>query len=253
MFGIVLLVGLLFSSAVFAEEFKGAPIDWTGLYAGVVAGTAISDGTAQRTDYQGALLTLDVANGLFPDSIAAAPSGVVGGLTLGYNQQVGQFIGAVETDMMFTNTSIVNRFSRVDPNPVAPFTGVNTNTSYQTTFGAIATARARGGIVFDDTMIFVTAGIAAGTVKNKFTLDLPELAYSSPDWSVEGVRAGFTVGVGMEKRIGDNVGVKLELIGVDLSDQTIHAVDNVTFPGETIDYTFLNQVVIGRLGLFAIF
>ncbi|MCY0149408.1 outer membrane beta-barrel protein [Hoeflea sp. G2-23] len=251
------ILGLLASTPALAGDLSSpaqiSSVDWTGAYAGAFIGTISGDGKATRGAYQGALLTLDVQNGLFPDSIKNMKGRLSGGLSAGYNQQFGRFVGGVEADVSFADINIRSDFSRVDPNPNPPFTGLDTNTSYQTEFGTFATARLRGGITVDRTMVFASAGLAVGKVTNRFTLDLPGLGYSSPGWSADATKLGYAIGVGIEHRLTDRIGLKLEAIGIDLQDTTVHAVDNVTFPGETIDYRFKNQALLGRFGVYVSF
>ncbi|MCC0036813.1 MAG: outer membrane beta-barrel protein [Hoeflea sp.] len=253
----IMILGLLASTSALAADSSASSntssVDWNGAYAGAFIGSISSDGRTSRGAYQGALLTLDVQNGLFPGSLSDMTTRLSGGISAGYNRQFGRFVAGVEADVSFSNIKSQANFSKIDPNPTAPFTGLNTITSYQTQFGTIGTARLRGGMTFDRTMIFASAGLAAGKVINRFTLDLPGLGYSSPGWSTQGTRTGFAVGVGIEHRLTDRVGVKFEAIGIDLQDSVVNAVDNATFPGETIDYHFKNQMLIGRVGLYMAF
>jgi outer membrane immunogenic protein len=260
----VLLLGLLSSTsalaadiAVQSEQIAVQPEqsegEWNGAYVGAFLGSISSDGKSNRGAFQGALLTLDVQNGLFPATIDNMTTRFSGGLSAGLNRQYGRFVTGVEADVTFSDLNSVSTFSRVDPNPNPPFTGLDTNTSYQTQFGAIGTARLRGGFSFGRTMVFASAGAAVAKVRNRFTLDLPGLGYSSPGWSTEGTKWGYAVGVGVEHRFTDRIGVKVEALHVDLEDTVVNAADNTTFPGETIDYHFNNQALLGRLGVYVAF
>lgn len=252
-----LILGLLTSTTALAADVSdhtaGAASYWSGFYMGAFVGTSSSDGKANRGAFAGPLLTLDVQNGLFPASIDNMTTRFSGGVSAGFNRQYGRFVTGLEADVTFSDLQAASFYSRVDPNPNPPFTGQDTNTSYQTDFGAIATARFRGGITFDRTMIFASAGAAVGKVTNRFTLDLPGLGYSSPGWSADSTEWGYAVGVGVEHRLSDRVGLKVEALHVDLSDTVVRAVDNVTFPGETINYHFENQALLGRVGLYVAF
>ena len=249
----LMILGLLMSTSALAADqsvpANTSSVDWNGAYAGAFLGTISSDGRTSRGAYQGALLTLDVQNGLFPGSLSDMATRLSAGISAGYNRQFGRFVAGVEADVLFSDINSQANYSKIDPNPMAPFTGLNTITSYQTQFGSIGTARLRGGVTFNRTMVFASAGLAAGKVINRFTLDLPGLGYSSPGWSTQGTRTGFAVGVGIEHRLTDRVGVKFEAIGIDLQDSVVNAADNATFPGETIDYQFKNQALLERIGI----
>ena len=253
----LMILGLLMSTLALADEpsahAQSSSVDWTGAYGGVFISSISSNGETSRGAYQGALLSLDVQNGLFPASLDNMTTRLSGGLSAGYNHQFGRFVGGIEADVSFSDLNARSDFAKIDPNPTAPFTGLNTITSYQTKFGTFATARLRGGMTFDRTMIFASAGIAAGKVTNRFTLDLPGLGYSSPGWSTQGTKAGYAIGIGVEHRLTDRIGLKFEVIGIDLQDTVVNAVDNVTFFGQTIDYHFKNQALLGRFGVYVAF
>ncbi len=224
-------------------------LDWSGLRLGIFGGISSSTGEANRAAFSGVLIPLDVTNGLFPGSISERKTALSGGVSVGYDLQSGNFVAGVEADFTYQDLVFSHKYSRVDPNPNPPFTGIDTNTTYQTQFGNLATLRARAGITHGDFLFYATAGFAAGQVKNRFKLDLPDLAYSSPDWSKSGIEYGYAAGAGVEYNISSNISMKLEGLYVDLSDTTVKALDPVVFPGESISYRFSNDVFIGKIGL----
>lgn len=253
-----ILCGLILSSSAIAADYKpyqpGAAFDWNGAYAGIFAGTASSKGTAVLESFAGPLMTnWDVPQGLVPRSIGNSKTGVSGGLAVGYNVQAGSFVGGVEADVSFAKLDVINSFSRFDNAPGSPIPGVHTNTSYETRFGPIMTARLRAGFAFDRTMVYGTAGLATGKITNRTTLAIPELAYRSPDWSTAGYRAGIAYGVGVEHRITDRIGIKLEALALNFKDTSVRAVDTATFPGESFTYKFKNEALLGRVGLYVAF
>lgn len=226
-----------------------APADWTGPYAGVTFGAHSSDGEASLDGYGGALLTLDVSNGLFPQEIEDTETGAIGGVTLGYNRQRNAFVGGVEIDFSFGDTSVRHAFSRVDPNPDPVFNGVNTNSGYETDIDGLATARLRAGYAFGNSLVYATGGLALGQVENRFTLEIPELGYASPDWSESGTRVGYVIGAGLEHQMTSRINFKAEVLSYDLKDTTVEARDPTNFPGQSIDYKFDNAGIIARVGL----
>lgn len=235
--------------------------DWSGFRAGIFGGTINSFGEAKRTDYTGALLSLDVQNGLFPESISGIDTSLSGGVAVGYDVQKGRWVVGAEADISYANLDVTHYFSRRDPyntttnpHPINPaFAGLQTDTTYRTKFGSIATARLRGGISFDSRLVYATAGVAYGKIANRFSLALPGLGYTSPDWSDEGWKLGYAVGVGYEQKLTDKIGLRMEVLAVDLADTTIRATDSATFPGQTIDYTFRNRAIMGRFGVMVAF
>ncbi len=223
--------------------------DWSGSYIGAFGGLGISPGRAVLHDYSGSLIPLDVEYGLFPRSIGQNAVGGVGGIAAGFNLQSGSFVGGIEADIGYVATSPRHHYSRIDIVPVSPFPGVSTNTSYSTDFGVLGTLRARGGYAFGDTMIFGTAGLAAGQVHNRVELSLVEVGYTSPDWSGSGLRPGYVVGIGVEHRVTSNTSLKFEALYVNLADRVVRGTDPAAFPGEVLSYRFTNDMFIPRLGL----
>lgn len=220
---------------------------WSGAYVTGFAGLGITNGRASLNDYSGTLLTLDVQNGLFPQAISGTKTHGLVGAAAGYNFQSGRFVGGVEVDVGYSWSEATHAYSRVDPGPIFP--GVNTNTTYGTEFGALGSARFRVGYDMGNTLIYATAGIAAGRVRNSLSLALPELGYTSPDWSESGTRIGYAVGVGVEHRLTSNMSLRLETLFVDLKDHVVNASDPSTFPGESYSYRFSNTIITPRVGV----
>ncbi len=226
---------------------------WSGTYVGAFGGWGISSGRATLREASGALIPLDVAYGLFPLSIQKNATGGLFGVGIGYNVRSGPLVGGVEADIGHVGTSARHDYSRIDNVPGSPFPGVSTNTSYATDFGTLGTLRLRAGYVFGDTLIFGTAGLAAGNVRNRVELSMPGIGYTSPDWSGSGMRLGYVVGIGVEHRVARDVSVKLETLYVNLADRTVRGTDPGAFPGETISYRFANDLRIWRIGVNAKF
>lgn len=235
-------------TASLAEEPLPA-VDWSGAYSGVMLGLTHSDGQANLGLFSGALLTLDVENGLFPAKIDGERATGLVGLGIGYNVQRGNFLIGLEADFSALDHNQTQYFSRIDPNPDPMFNGLETNSAYKTEFGNLMTLRIRGGYAQGQNLFFATAGLAAGKVRNEFAIDLPGLPYSSPDWSTSGTRHGLIFGVGLERRMTERVSFKAEVMRFDLKDVTIEARDPVVFPGESIDYKFQNSGTLIRLGV----
>ena len=258
---------LLLASPAFAADVVMAPIDvapeetapvqvapssvanWHGFYAGAIAGLVASTGRADLGPIAGVLIPLDVSNGLFARSVSNMKSSFTGGISAGYNFQNGNFVGGAEADISFAHFELRHTRSRIDPNPFPPFTGLVTNSSYETKFGSVATARLRAGYSIKNTLLFATAGLAAAKVTNRISIGLPGLGYASPDWSESKIRYGFAIGAGVEHKVTEKVSVKLEGLYVNLKDTLVTGQDPVTFPGESLSYKFKNDMFIGRVGV----
>lgn len=248
------MAALTFAHPAWAGELLTGPEarlrgGWAGFHAGVFAGASLSSGFARLNDHTGQLIPADVAHGLFPRAIGGLAGDGALGISAGVNVQSGSFVGGFEGDLGFAGTRALLRYTRIDDVPGSPFPGVNTDTKYDTEFGAVGTLRARGGYAFGNTLLFGTAGLAAGHVRNRFELSLREVGYTSPDWSAAGLRLGYTVGIGVEQRLTESISVKFETLYVDLADRVVDGVDPSAFPGESISYRFTNDVLIPRLAL----
>ena len=228
---------------------SAAAQSWTGAYAGADLGVSRTTGAAARGDYGGALLTLDVQNGLFPGRNADVEISASLGATLGYDHQRGPFVLGAALDVLRLNADAQSGFSRIDPNPDPMFNGVNTITGYGTEIDTLLMARLRAGRTFGRTLVYATGGLALARVENRFTLAIPELGYTSPDWSASGTRAGYVLGAGIERRLSARLSAKAEIVHFDLRDVTVGAADPVSFPGQTIAYRFKNAGTIARIGL----
>lgn len=239
---------MIAATLAFTPALAQEPADWSGGYVGGFVGALRSTGAASLGDYQGALLELDVSNGLFPEDIDDAEVAGTGGLTFGWNRQSGALVTGVEIDFALTGSDVENGFARRDPNPDPTFNGVNTVTGYGTELDTLATARLRAGYASGATLFYVTGGLAAGRVRNGFSLELTELGYAN-DWSASGTRFGYVVGAGIERRMSERLSAKLEVMGYDLADATVNASDPVVFPGQTISYEFDNSGMVARIGL----
>lgn len=251
---ILLLAAMLFAQPALAADWSPRSelrpaAAWTGAYAGAFGGVGVSSGRAELHDYAGALLPSDVQYGLFPLSIKGTETGGVAGVGAGMNFQSGGFVFGVEADLGYAWTQAHHVYSRLDDTHVVAPWDINTNTRYETDFGALATLRARGGYAFGDTLLYGTAGVAAGHVANRFALAMPEVGYASPDWSASGFRFGYALGAGIEQRLTDSVSLKFEALYVNLADRVVRGLDPAAFPGESISYKFTNDIVVPRLGI----
>ena len=99
--------------------------------------------------------------------------GTMGGFQAGYNFVTGNFMWGIETDFSLTDAS--------------PCCGIDV--------GPTATLRPRLGYAVDDWLLYVTGGIASAQFE---------------DFDAFDGEFGWTVGAGVERMVGDIVGVKLE-------------------------------------------
>lgn len=252
-------IGMLFlvlGAGQASSQAVPAP-DWRGGYFGLTAGTLRTEGAAvlgSHTDDPGLpLISIDIANGLFPqrqEDVEVAPAV---GATLGYNARRGDLVGGIELDLMMLSAEADKDFARVDPGDIPEFEGVLTQTRYQTEIDGLATLRLRAGIASGRSLFYGTAGLAAGKIRNRFSLALDDGPFAAApyrnSWSDSGTRFGFVIGAGFEQWLNETTSFKAEILHFDLEDVTVRAEDPGTFGGNTIAYRFRNEGQVLRLGL----
>jgi len=118
------------------------------------------------------------------------PSGIAGGIQLGYNWQSGQFVFGGETDLQVSGAD----------DTFAPWKFSNP------WFG---TLRGRAGVAFSNILLYATLGLAYGGVTG-------EIAGLSENKS----HLGWTAGLGMEFGFTPNWSAKAEYLYIDLNDRT---------------------------------
>jgi outer membrane immunogenic protein len=119
----------------------------------------------------------------------ARPSGVFGGVQGGYNWQFGQWVAGWEADFQFSSaddTFGIFKFSN-------PWFG---------------TVRGRGGLAFDNILLYGTAGLAFGRGR----IDAGNL-------SEVNTHTGWTAGAGVEYGLSRSWSVKAEFLRVELSNE----------------------------------
>jgi outer membrane immunogenic protein len=139
------------------------------------------------------------------------PDGWGGGVFGGYNFQAApSFVLGVETDLALSGMSDKKAGLTVENN-------VN------------GTVRVRGGVTFDRFMLYGTGGLAVGNIKVK----------NSGGGSDNSVRAGWTVGAGVEAALAKNIIGRVEYRYTDLGSHTYAAA-----PKTKVDFNS-SQVMVG--------
>ncbi|MCA3574786.1 MAG: porin family protein [Aestuariivirga sp.] len=199
----VLKSGLMTSAAIVAmsgfaqaADAIDTTYDWSGIYAGIVAGGGIySQVTPGDTeDYW---------------SVDRSAWGALVGGTLGVNFQYDRLVFGVEGDLSWTNFETDLDGTYREPE------------DYQAggSWEALGTLRARAGLAFDRTMVFTTAGLAFADVDQTFCYQNgcggDDAEY---DLHHEGWKTGFTAGFGVEHAFSDNLTAKLEYFYVALPE-----------------------------------
>jgi outer membrane immunogenic protein len=169
---------------------------WTGIFWGVNLG--YSWGEAK---YDASFL------GVGSVSSSQDIDGVIGGAQTGYNYQFGgAWVWGWESDFQFSGQKGGSTFAGI-----GPLTTVTTDRKLEW-FG---TARSRLGFLVSPTvLLYGTAGVAYGQVKNSATVNVAGLGSATSTF--KDVKAGYAVGGGIEGALGGGWSAKLEYLYIDL-------------------------------------
>jgi outer membrane immunogenic protein len=163
---------------------------WTGFYLGLNAGAAWNNGGSVTVD--------DPVAGPYSIGIGSR-TGFIGGGQAGYNIQTDAFVFGLETDIQgITNGSSIHW------GPYG-FLNLNTNGSHG---GWLGTTRGRLGYAIDQTLLYVTGGVAYGGFN------------SNPLNGNGSSSTGYAVGGGVEYAFAQHWTAKLEGLYVNLNAGT---------------------------------
>lgn len=230
--GACLAVGLV-ASALAVPALAQDATDWSGFYAGVFAGYGLD--TAMATSSNIPPVTTEVDPGEFLtigvsefDERFEAP---FAGAQLGYNYQIDRFVLGVEGAVTLggfdkaRGTSVIYNF--VDG---ADFSNNSIDSSTNFSLDWLTTFAGRAGMDFDGWLVYGKAGVAVADVSavsaTTYTVDgnvgggllgLPNGTYVSNGRS-DVLRIGPVIGVGVEKKLTENVSLGLEYNYVRLGD-----------------------------------
>ena len=161
-----------------------APLSWIGLYVGANAGYAFG-ASSQRDGFA-------VADGDYH-----VKGGVIGG-AVGYNWQFQNYVYGLEADASFA--SIAGSSSACGLNFSDPhLCGTKSD--------AFGSARLRGGYLIDTTLVYATGGLAVARIK---AYDAGFTAVAAASGS--GVKTGWTIGAGVERKLDTHWSVKAEYL-----------------------------------------
>jgi outer membrane immunogenic protein len=189
------------SAAALAGSAPAAPpaFTWTGFSAGLDLG------------YAGGNVSAPVSGGGYGapvlGELKTGASGIVGGAKLGYDYELGNFVVGAATDFSGANVVGSTALSAATPSGSA-------NGSLSSTIDYYGTVHGKVGYAFDRFLPYFTGGFAYGGVSSRASLDVGGAATSSA------LRPGWTVGLGMEYAITNDLSVSTEWQYIDLSQAT---------------------------------
>lgn len=210
--------------------------NWTGWYIGAHAGVAWHEATSN-----------DLSNLDTDGSIVTNQTGFIYGGQIGYNWQSNHLVWGIEADISGLTGRAKKDFADSTDDPTDLELVVHNKIEW------LGTVRMRMGLAVQNTMAYVTGGLAYGRVKNVFN-DGDELcspfgaAGCAVIVSESKVRWGWTAGGGIEHMWSPNWSIKAEALFVDLGRST--ATLNYDDGGPKVaKVKFSNKAVIGRIGI----
>jgi outer membrane immunogenic protein len=194
-------LALSWASTVPANAY-GPPFSWTGLYVGVNAG--YSWGRADL-DVSGTVQALgEQLGGTVSDR--ARLNGGLGGGQIGYNWQSKGWVYGVEADIQWTGHDD-------DISACLDLVSVCAKASYELDW--FGTVRGRAGyLVFPDTLLYLTGGLAYGHVSADFSASHPLLGTTSVSDSA--TKTGWVIGGGLEWALDRSWRARAEYLYMDL-------------------------------------
>lgn len=212
---------------------------WSGFYVGIQAGWMWGNDGAREVDrfWSGAN---DFARNRADYTLRALPgnqsfdsTGATGGVTLGWNHQMGSAVLGVEADLSIAGVDGSKRTGGTYAyNLPAAQPPVTTNYPVRTTSASsmdwFATLRARAGfLVTPATLIYATGGAAFGDPSASLTIEgaYYTVATGQTPWvskaSGGDTKVGWTIGGGVEHKFSRNWSLKLEYLYYDLGEVTV--------------------------------
>ena len=203
----------------------GVPVitayNWTGFYIGANVG--------------GHFAKDDIIDVNAP--ISVSPRGILGGLQVGYNWQVGRLFLGLEFDGDWLGGAASGSVTALGP----PFNAVITNDA-KAQF--LSTVRPRVGVALDRWLIYVTGGLAFETFITNDTLASPVIL-TGTDRRV--TRTGETIGGGIEYAILDSWTLRLEYLFITFGSYDVNINTPTVAEGITVQHQFTDNVA--RIGL----
>jgi outer membrane immunogenic protein len=232
-------IATTFSSfaADFAVRAPPPPVPvctWCGFYIGGNVGygwgdpgnvTQFATGTQNGVFADGpAQLAAELAG--INNFVTTNPRGVLGGIQIGYNQQINRFVWGFEADYAWAN--INGSGARISPIPVAGTVDVTTTTNaVNQNLDGIGTVRGRFGFLpTENFLTYVTGGFAYGRASSSSAISMVHTVggvvagdtFTPTAGAASKTLTGWTVGAGGEWMFAPHWSVKGEWLWYDLGD-----------------------------------
>ncbi len=212
-----------------APVYKAPPpveyYNWTGFYIGTHSGVAVGD-TRTNNVPTGAVAGFD-AIGL--RSYDLNPPGLFGGIQLGYNMQMSNWVVGLEADLGYLG---VKQHTRPAPDDLV-----------EVQYGWYATVTGRIGLAWDRMLSYVKGGGVVARIRNTASdLDGTGTIDASDFSEITRNRWGWVIGTGFEYAILPSWTLKSEFLYMDFGTQRSTNLD-----GDLFDHR--NRLYTAKIGL----
>jgi outer membrane immunogenic protein len=202
--------------------------NWTGFYVGLDGGGARHNFSITENDEGG--------------SVSGSTTGGVAGGHFGYNWQSKYWLFGLEADGMWAGLS--RTFGSGGTTNVIP------SSTTQSSVNWLASGRAREGIALDDTLLYVTGGVAFAGVSNGWGNGYGLPIGTCCNIQNSQTKVGWVAGAGVEHMFTRNLSVRSEFLYYDLGRNDATTVVPTGGGGtNTFRMSATNEVIVGRLGL----
>jgi len=210
-------IGLGFALVSATPALAAGP--WTGIYLGGHAGGTWGDVDTTKTAESGGGFVYDIQS--VGDTLDFSPSGVLGGVQIGYLYQMSNFVFGVEVSGSFADFDE----AQIDPNDTD-----NVRTVYSD-WNAAATLRA--GYAFGNSLAYLKGGYAIAEIEQTLLDTNP----ATGSYATSERHDGWTAGGGFEHMISSDVSLALEYNYYDLGAQDHVVVQGPASVTQEIDAT----------------
>jgi outer membrane immunogenic protein len=228
---VVVSAGGALADGMNRASIKDAPScsrNFQGFYVGVNGGYA--DYKVSQNDH----------DGYFIDNAGwtASERGFTGGAQVGYNwQRSCNTLFGIEADWSWAD---------LDATTTQGIGAVVFNFSMTSSIKSYGTVRTRTGLVFDNLLLYVTGGLAIADIDFNTLSVIPGLG--TEGFSFGEIRWGWTVGVGGEWALWNNVSFKSEVLYMDFGDQD-HSFISPQRGGGRFSFSTQDSLWVSRAGL----
>jgi outer membrane immunogenic protein len=197
------------------------PFNWSGFYIGINAGYGLAN------------VTIDDQNcNVSCSSQTLTPNGFTVGGTLGYNWQFSSTVLGVEGDWNWINAK-------------RTFNSFDWPSEHHAEIKSFGTLRARAGLAFDRTLVYVTAGVGW------LNRDVHAIVTGPCDpcgfTGLSETKAGLAAGAGVEWAIWNNLSAKLEYLFIGVP--TVNQIPDLRPNGDFDNYNVSSNLHVVRVGL----